>query len=64
MQPGRETTPLSADEHLKFQAIVDRNTVPDMRRSLSENLFRVTTPQGWFVCDAWQRAARKMWRTI
>jgi hypothetical protein len=60
---SHEAKPLSADEHLKFKAIVDRLTYNDPRRALSSALARVTLPQPLTVQEAWHRVARRMWRT-
>ena len=59
---SRDAKPLSADEHLKFKAIVDHLTYNDPRRSVSEALSKIDHPQGPFVQDAWQRVVRRMWR--
>lgn len=54
--------PLTADEHLKFKSIIEYATYTAERRAISEALYKVGSRQGNFVCDAWQRAARRMWR--
>lgn len=63
MIPARECVPLSADEHLKFNLIVDKSTFADPRRSISDALEKMNVPQSWFVQDAWQRVLRRIWRT-
>lgn len=60
---SHEAKPLSANEHLKFKAIVDHLTYAAARLSMSDALAKIDHPQGFFVCDAWQRVARRMWRT-
>lgn len=61
---SHEAKPLSANEFLVFKAIVDRLTYADPRRSMSDALAQIGSPQGNFIQDAWQRAARRMWRNI
>lgn len=60
---SNEAKPLSADEHLKFKVIVDHLTYNDARRAVSEALFRIGSPQGPYVQDAWQQVLCRMWRT-
>lgn len=63
MGPVREHAVLSAEELSSWNEAVEALTHAALRRSLSDSFKNITHRQGPFVCDAYQRRTREMWRT-
>jgi hypothetical protein len=63
MMPEREANPLTADEHLKFTAIIENATYSHIRRALSDSVACIGRPQARWTADAFQRRAHQIWRT-
>lgn len=61
--PEREETEVSPFEADGFILIVEAETRAPERLQLSYAVSVVSLPKGTFVVDAFQRNARKMWRT-